>query len=156
MSDITGKIWIVYNGEIYNFKEIRKGLEGKGYTFRTDSDTEVIINSYKEYGTECVKKFNGMFSFAVWDGYKKVLFLARDRLGIKPLYYTAQKGNLIFASEVKAILEFPGLDYGVNLNALSSYLTFRTNVQDESFFTNIYTSFLPAILCYMTESIKES
>ena len=137
MCDISGNIWIVFNGEIYNFLELKAELEKKKYTFRTHSDTEVILNSYREWGIDCVKKFNGMFSFALWDNSLKTIFLVRDRLGIKPLYYTLQKGNLVFASEVKSILQFPGVEYEVNLNAISSYLTFRTNVGDESFFKNI-------------------
>src|SRR3989338_6865719 len=103
MSDEKGELVIVFNGEIYNFIELRKELKKK-YNFKSQSDTEVILYAYKEYGAECVKRFNGIFSFAVWDVVKKELFLARDRMGIKPLYYYYDGQRLIFSSEIKGIL----------------------------------------------------
>lgn len=105
MSDSEKKIWIVYNGEIYNYIELREELIKKGYKFKTKSDTEVIINAYKEWGTYCVKKFNGMWGFAIYDLKKKLLFCSRDRFGIKPLYYYFDKNVFIFGSEIKSILE---------------------------------------------------
>ena len=98
-------IWIVSNGEIYNFKDLRKELEKKGHRFYTKSDTEVIVHLYEEYGKDCLQKLNGMFAFAIWDSKGEKLLLARDRIGIKPLFYIEHKGNLIFASEIKSILE---------------------------------------------------
>ena len=123
MSDEEGKVWITYNGEIYNFKEIRKELEAKGYNFKSHTDTEVIINTYKEWGIEGIQKFNGMFAFGIYDLRFNHLLLARDRVGKKPLYYAKYNGKLVFASELKAILcdyEFPKeIDY----RALNFYLT---------------------------------
>src|SRR5215472_2482456 len=97
-------IWIVFNGEIYNFPELRPDLEKRGHVFRTHSDTEVIVHLYEEYGAACVDRLRGMFAFAVYDDDKKKLLLARDRLGKKPLSYTLSKGRLLFASEIKSIL----------------------------------------------------
>ena len=94
---------IVFNGEIYNYKEIREVLKNRGHIFSTNGDTEVIIHAYEEWGSECVSKFRGMFAFAIWDSVKKTLFLARDRLGIKPVFYALLDGVFYFASEMKAL-----------------------------------------------------
>ena len=122
MTNEDGSIWIVYNGEIYNFKEIRKNLEAKGHIFKTKTDTEVIIHAYEQYGIDCVHHFNGMFAFALWDSKKKLLFLARDRLGIKPLYYTIWNGTFLFASEIKAILAYDNFSKEVNTEVIEEYL----------------------------------
>ncbi|MCP3682785.1 MAG: asparagine synthase (glutamine-hydrolyzing) [bacterium] len=127
---------IVYNGEIYNYKELRKDLEKK-HKFSTKSDTEVIIHAYEEYGPECVKLFNGMFAFAIWDKKKNQLFLARDRLGIKPLYYYTDSSKLIFASEIKAILEDSTIKRKLNEEALIDYLTFQNILDNKTFFRGI-------------------
>ena len=103
MSDNEKRIWVTYNGEIYNFIGIRKELEGKGYKFKSKSDTEVIITAYKEWGTECLQKFNGMFAFGIYDDREKLIFLARDRIGKKPLYYIQNGDTTYFASERKAL-----------------------------------------------------
>ena len=95
---------ITYNGEIYNFKELRASLESLGYRFHSNTDTEVVLNAYAEWGHKCVDRFNGMFAFAIWDKKERKLFLARDRYGIKPLYYYYQNNSFIFASEIKAII----------------------------------------------------
>jgi len=116
---------VIFNGEIYNFQEIRKELEAKGHIFRTNSDTEVIVHSYEEYGQRCVEKFNGMFAFAIWDRREKSLFIARDRIGIKPLYYTIHNNKFIFASEIKAILEYGGIKKELDYSALDLYLTLQ-------------------------------
>lgn len=105
MANEAGTIWLVYNGEIYNFEELRRRLEGRGHHFRTRSDTEVIIHLYEEYGQGCVEHLNGMFAFALFDEKKKRLFMARDRAGIKPLYYSFDGGSLCFASEAKALVQ---------------------------------------------------
>jgi asparagine synthase (glutamine-hydrolysing) len=125
MRNEDGTIWIVYNGEIYNFQEIRKGLEEKGHFFRSKSDTEVILHAYEEWDVGCLKYFRGMFAFAIWDLKRKRLFLARDRLGKKPLVYWMGKGRFLFASEIKAILQAAGVERKVNLVGLHHYLTYQ-------------------------------
>lgn len=125
---------MVFNGEIYNYIELRRELEGLGRTFRTRTDTEVLLAAYLEWGPECLHRFNGMFAFAVYDAEAKSLFLARDRFGIKPLYYATVGGTLYFASEIKALRKIPGLSRDVDRQALFDYLIFnRTDVYDETF-----------------------
>jgi asparagine synthase (glutamine-hydrolysing) len=118
-------IWIVFNGEIYNFKELRNILQKKGHFFYTQSDTEVIVHLYEEHREECVKYLRGMFAFAIWDEASHRLFLARDRLGQKPLVYFVTPSSLLFASEIKAILQDPTVPREVNLEALHYYLTYQ-------------------------------
>jgi asparagine synthase (glutamine-hydrolysing) len=125
ISNEDDTIQIVFNGEIYNFIELRKELEAAGHQFKTRSDTEVILHGYEEWGVDCVSRFNGMFAFAVWDAKQQRLFIARDHLGIKPLYYTSVNGRLLFASEIKALLEDPQCPRVVNLAALSQLFTLR-------------------------------
>ena len=119
-----GAIWITYNGEIYNFRELREELEAKHHTFYTNSDAEVVVHSYEEYGEDCVERFNGMFAFAIWDSRTKKLFLARDRIGKKPLYYMIVDGKFFFASEMKALLQYEELKREVDYVALNNYLSF--------------------------------
>lgn len=119
-----GSVWVTFNGEIYNFLELKKELEIKGHRFRTKSDTETIVHAYEEWGKDCVTRLRGMFAFAVWDEKRQKLLLARDRVGKKPLYYTHDKNRLIFASEMKAILEHPGVEKNIDLEALDAYLSF--------------------------------
>src|ERR1700736_6600077 len=102
-------LWIVFNGEIYNHQELRKNLESRGHRYRTKSDTETIIHLYEQWGDDCVKHLRGMFAFAIWDRSKRRLYIARDRLGIKPLYYYYDGKTLLFGSEIKAILAHPGV-----------------------------------------------
>ena len=125
METDNGRHVIVFNGEIYNFKEIRKTLSIYGYSFKTNCDTEVILYAFQHWGIDCIQKFNGMFAFAIYDKQKKTVFLARDRLGIKPLYYSLIDGVLVFGSEMKVILQHPKFVRSANLEAISSYLTFR-------------------------------
>lgn len=117
--DNFNRFTIVYNGELYNMNKIRERLIKKGYEFETFSDTEVILNSYIEYGEKCVDYLNGIFAFAIWDSKKKEVFLARDRFGVKPLFYTVLKDNFIFGSEIKALLEFPGFRAKIDEEGLS-------------------------------------
>jgi asparagine synthase (glutamine-hydrolysing) len=131
-------LWIVFNGEIYNFQELREYLEKHGHRFYTKSDTEVILHLYEEFGEECVQKLRGMFAFALWDKPKRKLFLVRDRLGIKPLYYTETNGKFIFASEIKAILQHPQVKCEVNLKALDEYLTFQYILAPNTLFEGIW------------------
>ncbi|MDP7238688.1 MAG: asparagine synthetase B, partial [Candidatus Latescibacteria bacterium] len=125
ISNEDDTIRVVFNGEIYNYLDLRQALRKKGHRFSTNSDTEVIVHAYEEYGEDCPAMFNGMFAFAIWDDREQILILIRDRLGIKPLYWTRIDGVLFFASEIKAFLAHPGFNREVDLDALSSYLTFR-------------------------------
>ena len=120
-----GAIWVVFNGEIYNFPELKQKLLSKGHTFYTRSDTEVIVHAYEEWEDDCLLRFNGIFGIAIWDGKSQRLLLARDPFGVKPLYYLADSQRLIFASEAKAILADREINREVDLEALDLYLTFR-------------------------------
>lgn len=123
MASSDRSVWITFNGEIYNYRELRRELQSRGHAFRSSSDTEVIIAAYREWGERCVERLNGMFAFAIWDSSRRRLFLARDRLGVKPLYYADTPLGFAFASEVKALLP-AGLVPEVDLAALNKYLTF--------------------------------
>ena len=118
-------IWIVFNGEIYNFRDLREVLEKKGHRFYTNSDTETIVHLYEDYKEDCVKHLRGMFAFAIWDNKKKTLFLARDRMGQKPIIYAIFKNSLIFASEIKSLLQVPGVKREIDFKALDYYLTYQ-------------------------------
>lgn len=124
ISNETQNVWIVYNGEIYNHAELRATLEAKGHRYRTNSDTETIVHLYEEYGRDCVKHLRGMFAFVIWDRRKRVLFGARDRLGIKPFYYRWDGESFLFGSEIKAILAYPGERPEFNRETLAEYLAF--------------------------------
>jgi asparagine synthase (glutamine-hydrolysing) len=128
---------VILNGEIYNFKELRKELEERGHRFYTKTDTEVLIHAYEEFGFECLKHLRGMFSFAIYDKKKKILFLARDRIGIKPLYWTKIDNELIFASEIKAILEYERVKRELDLYSLSLYLMLQYVPSDLTMFRGI-------------------
>ncbi len=137
------KVVITFNGEIYNHKELRKELEAKGHIFANHSDTECLIHGYEEYGTELLHRLRGMFAFVIYDSKNELVFGARDYFGIKPFYYgTATDGNLVFSSEIKSILEYPGMERCVNEEALEQYLSFQYSVLQETFFKGIYR--LPA------------
>src|SRR5258708_10778493 len=116
--------WIVFNGEIYNYRELRGQLEALGHEFHTDSDTEAIVHAYDQYGTDCPKYLRGMFAFAIWDERTKSLFLARDRVGKKPLLYAKLEGELVFGSEFSALLQHPGVSRDVDFEAIHHYLSF--------------------------------
>ncbi len=137
MDNEDGSIWVTYNGEIYNFREVRAWLEAKGHRFRSRCDTEVIVHAYEEDGPDCVRRFNGMFAFAVWDRAKRELVLARDRLGVKPLYYSANGSRLAFASEIKALLEVPEVDRTLNPDALYHYLGYEFVPAPDTMFRSI-------------------
>lgn len=129
---------LTYNGEIYNFLEIRKELEEKGYRFKTNCDTEVLINAFAEWNTDCLKKLNGMFAFAVWDEREKTLTAARDRAGIKPLYYSKINSEFVFASEIKAILASKMVKADLDLEGFNQFLTFLWAVPPHTLFKNIF------------------
>ena len=139
MSNEDETIWVSFNGEIYNFAEIRKDLEEKGHKFKSHTDSECILHAYEEYGKDCVKRFGGMFAFALWDSNKKLLMLARDRIGVKPLYYyyNSDDGKLLFASEIKSILAADFVPREVNLEAFYHYLTFITTPAPNTLFKGI-------------------
>lgn len=133
-----GSIQIVFNGEIYNYQDLRDQLRAAGHLFRTNSDTETIVHAYEEWGVECVKQFRGMFSFALWDSKTNRLFLARDRYGKKPLFYMENDGVLLFASEVKSLLCFPGFDRHINQEALINYFNYRYVPAPSTLFNGIH------------------
>ena len=124
MADPERRAWIVFNGEIYNFRELRKELESRGRRFLTRTDTEVILQAYLEWDVEAVSRFNGMFALAIWDVQRKRLWLARDPVGIKPLFYSDRDGVLRFGSEVKAVLADPAISGEADLSAVNAFLSF--------------------------------
>lgn len=126
MSNEDGTVWIVYNGEIYNFPELRRMLISKGHNFRSRSDTETIIHLYEEHGIDCLHHLRGMFAFAIWDERKRLLFLARDRVGKKPLFYYYDDRSFVFGSEIKAILQDPAIKREPDLIAIHHYLTYQS------------------------------
>jgi asparagine synthase (glutamine-hydrolysing) len=135
MTDTEGRYWLTYNGEIYNYLEVRNDLSAKGYRFKSNSDTEVIIYAYKEWGAECLRRLNGMFAFAIWDEHTRTLFAARDRLGIKPFYYWHNKGEFVFASEIKALLKSGRVQAEIDYEAL--YTPARYQVPPNTGFKNV-------------------
>ena len=137
ISNEEENLWIVYNGEIYNHRELRSQLEARGHRYRTKSDTETMVHLYEEYGRECVQHLRGMFAFAIWDCRLRRLFVARDRLGIKPLYYFHDGSKFLFASEIKAILAYPGIRPEFNHNTLAEYLAFGYIAGEETMFRGI-------------------
>ena len=154
MSNEDESVWVVSNGEIYNFLELKEDLKKKGHLFKTRSDTEVILHLYEENSLDFISKLNGMFSFCIWDKKRSTVLLARDRFGIKPLYYTFKENSLIFASELKAILAFPGIKKEINLNALNSYLSLEYIPSPFSIFKNIHKLPPAHILIYRDGNIS--
>ena len=125
LSNEDATVWIAFNGEIYNYRELRSDLEARGHRFATNTDTEVIVHLYEEYGPDCVDHLRGMYAFAIWDDRHRRMFLARDRLGQKPLFYRQESDRLLFASELKAILQVPGLPRELNVAVVDMYLAFQ-------------------------------
>lgn len=142
MSTTDGQLTITYNGEVYNSPQLRRELEAKGYRFRSNGDTEVVLYLYQEYGPDCVRHLNGMFAIAIWDDARQQLFLARDHFGIKPLYYCYEGKRLAFASEIKALLQLPDLPRRIDFAALQQYLSFLWVPDPLTMFEGIYK--LPA------------
>ena len=124
MSNEDGTVWVTFNGEIYNFKELRLELEKHGHRFATNSDTEVIVHAYEQFGANCVQHFRGMFAFAIWDSKQRIVLLARDRVGKKPLFYALVDGQLVFASELQALVQYPGIKRTPSVAAIDEYLTY--------------------------------
>ncbi|MEO8208928.1 MAG: asparagine synthase (glutamine-hydrolyzing) [bacterium] len=131
-------VWIIFNGEFYNFQDYRNELEAKGHRFKSRTDSEVIIHLYEEYGEKCIEKINGMFAFCIYDKKKQQVLLARDRIGIKPLYYFLDNSRLIFASEIKAIIKDPSIQRNINYNSLSNFLTNHVIIGEDTIFNNIH------------------
>ena len=138
MENEAGDKVLVFNGEIYNYRELREELTGAGHVFVTRSDTEVLIHGYEEWGEEMLGRLRGMFAFVIWDVEKRELFAVRDFFGVKPLHYARIGGNLVFASEIKSILRFPGYEKRLNEEALEQYLSFQYSALEETFFKGIY------------------
>lgn len=133
----NGSVCITYNGEVYNFRELRAELEASGYTFHSNTDTEVVLNAFHKWGTESVTRFNGIFAFAIWDRRNQTLTLARDRYGTKPLYYHQNGDTLLFASEVKSFLQYPDFKVELDLEALYEYFTFQNIFSDKTLFKGV-------------------
>jgi asparagine synthase (glutamine-hydrolysing) len=142
MQTEDGSLVITYNGEIYNFPNLRVELEARGHRFRSQSDTEVVLKAYQEWGPQCVRRFNGMFAFAIWDRNAHRLFIARDRYGVKPLYYYFKNGTFLFGSEIKSILQHPDVSVNVSIEALNEYFSFQNIFSDLTLFDGI--KLLPA------------
>jgi asparagine synthase (glutamine-hydrolysing) len=137
MTNEDGTLWIVFNGEIYNHGELREALEARGHRYRSHSDTETLLHLYEELGTGMLGRLRGMFAFAIWDARSEQLFLARDRVGIKPLYYTLADGRLVFGSEIKAVLEHPAVERDIDEVALYHYLTYSAAPAPDTLFKGI-------------------
>ena len=138
MANEDGRYHITFNGEVYNYKELKAELIEKGHIFANDSDTEVILHGYEEWNEKVLDRLRGMFAFLIWDKEEKSVFAARDMFGIKPFYYTLCEGNLVYGSEIKSILEYPKVKKEVNLRALEEYMSFQYSVLDETFFKGIF------------------
>ena len=137
LPNANNSLWIVFNGEIFNHIELREELLAKNHTFKTQSDTEVIVHLYEEYGPEFLNKLNGQFAIAIWDKTKQELFLARDRVGIRPLFYTTIGNTFVFASEIKSFLEFPEFHPKISEKTLSEYFTFWTSLSADTIFEGV-------------------
>jgi asparagine synthase (glutamine-hydrolysing) len=142
MTGETGDVVVTYNGEIYNFRALREQLESLGHRFRSSTDAEVVVHGFEEWGAACVERFNGMFAFAAWDRRVRTLTLARDRYGIKPLYYTRLAHAFLFASEIKAFLAHPDFRVRVSAPHLLEYFTFQNIFTDGTLFDGV--TLLPA------------
>ena len=138
ISNHDDSLWIVFNGEIFNYIELKEELLLIGHQFKTNSDTEVVLHLYEEYGVDFLNKLNGQFAIAIWDKKKEELFLARDRVGIRPLYYTEINDVFVFASEMKSFLEYPGIKFEISPKNLSEYFTFWTSLSPNTVFRDIY------------------
>ncbi|HDZ42100.1 MAG TPA: asparagine synthase (glutamine-hydrolyzing) [Bacteroidetes bacterium] len=154
LSDSSGRYWIVFNGEIFNYKELKAELENKGDRFNTQSDTEVLVNLYARYGEQCLNYLNGQFAFAIWDKKKEELFMARDRVGIRPLFYTINDNVFSFASEIKAIFRQESVPRQINPESLSQIYTFWTTITPDTVFKNIYELSPGHCLYYSRKGIK--
>lgn len=154
MFNEEGSKVLVFNGEIYNYRVLKESLKKKGHVFQSASDSEVILHGYEEFGADILSKLRGMFSFVIWDEEKKEFFAARDFFGIKPFYYTITGKNLVFASEIKGILEYPGYQRKVNEEALEQYVSFQYSVLPETFFKGIFKLLPGHYFTYKNQELK--
>ena len=155
MSNSDSSVWIVFNGEIYNFRELRDELVKLGFSFKTNSDTEVIIKAYERWGEDFVNKLRGMFAFGLWDEGKKKLILARDRIGIKPLYFWVKGSKILFASEIKSLLAYPEVNRAINPYALWDFFSLLYIPSPKTIFQNIFKLKPGHILVFTKDGIKE-
>jgi asparagine synthase (glutamine-hydrolysing) len=133
-----GTLWIVYNGEAFNYVELRPQVEARGHRFRTNTDTEVILHLYEDHGPGCLAYLNGQYAIAIWDAQERTLFLARDRMGIRPLFYTVMDGQLLFGSEIKALLAYPGARAEIDPASLHQVFTFWSTLTPRTVFRNVH------------------
>lgn len=153
--DCSGNLGIVFNGEIYNYQQLKKDLEARGHRFKTNSDTETIVHAYEEFGVDCVKYLRGMFAFAVYDFGNETLFIARDRVGKKPLFYAkTEKGNFVFGSELKTLIEHGEISKEIEFSALDSYLTFGYVPEEFCIFKNVHKLAPGHFLIYKNGEIR--
>jgi asparagine synthase (glutamine-hydrolysing) len=154
LSDPSGRYWIVFNGEIFNYPELRKGIEAKGCSFTTQSDTEVLVQLYATYGKQCLSMLNGQFAFAIWDKVREELFIARDRVGIRPLFYNISKGVLSFASEIKSLFSNTSLSADISHKSLSQIYTFWTAITPNTVFKDIFELSPGHFMTFSREGLK--
>lgn len=154
LSNEDGSVWVTYNGEIYNFRELRSELKAKGHEFASDSDTEVIVHAYESWGDRCVERFDGMFAFALWDASKRRLLLARDRFGIKPLHYYTKHGQLFFASEIKAILQHEAVPRNVDRQSFHYFVNLRYVPGKRTMFEGIHRLLPGSLLVWKEGNIR--
>lgn len=154
MYNEDGTIVLVFNGEIYNYKDLREALIEKGHKFKSNADTEVLVHLYEEKGKDMLEYLRGMFAFMIYDLKNDVAFGARDFFGIKPFYYSMVNGNLLFGSEIKSFLEFPGFEKKVNKKALENYLTFQYSVLSETFFEGVFKLMPAHYIIYENNELK--
>ena len=149
-----GTLWIVFNGEIFNYIELRPDLERRGHRFTTNSDTEIVLHLYEEYGPDCLKYLNGQFAIAIWDARQRRLFLARDRVGIRPVFYTLQDDQLIFGSEIKALLAHPAVQAEIQPEALAQVFTFWSTLAPHTIFRDVHELPPGHYLCLQDGELK--
>lgn len=138
ISNEDGSLWVVFNGEIFNYPELKTDLESRGHVIRTGTDTEILVHIYEEYGFDCLRHLNGQFAFAIWDSKRQELFLARDRIGIRPLHYCQAGGRFLFASEIKALFLDPAVPREMDVPALSQVFTYWTTLTPKTAFKHVY------------------
>ncbi len=155
MSNDQGTVWMVYNGEIYNFKEIRDVLRSKGYKFKSNSDTEVVLNAFLHWGIDCVKEFIGMFAIAFWDNRNKTMYLVRDRIGVKPLHYYYKDGHLLFGSELKALMAHPNFRKDIDYGVLPTFLRYGYIQAPQTIFKDTYKVKPGHYICLQHNKLKQ-